>query len=385
MAKFDRSKFKATSTKKLVEQQGQSEEVLNNKNYAKTISTSDLDDGKHKFRIMPAHPGGDSFMQMKCVHFLPHEYEDKGKKKIGKKSIFNSKVHGNTPKDIVEEYLKFLEYILRQEDLDEATIKEKLDIAYGWGDHWKGGIKATVGWIMYAYMINGDSKKLIRLQVSDAQKKRIDEVAMIEDSDEPISTDPFTDPDTGRCIFIVKDSKAKDKKDIYKIDIDNSMDKKTLKANVYPLTDEMLEEFLEYDSLESMLVGSYKRSDFEMALEGLRLFDEDKGFGVFDYEEWGEVVEEISAYYPDEEEEEESTEEVEETDNSEEVEKIEEEEFEEEEEKEDETDQPKSKIKTDLPWEKDKNGGDIAKKIAERVGNKKISSRIGEMRKKLSK
>src|SRR5690606_5850023 len=71
-----------------------------------------------------------------------------------------------------------------------------------------------------------------------------------------------------------------------------------------PLTDEELENFSKLKPLSDIYVNVYKRSDFLLALEGLKRFDEEADdYNIFSYEAWQDKVEELSALYPEEEEE----------------------------------------------------------------------------------
>lgn len=59
-------------------------------------------------------------------------------------------------------------------------------------------------------------------------------------------------------------------------------------------------EWLEQQrSLAEQYIGSYRRKDFNLALEGLQRFDARNKYGVFDDPEFQKIVEEISGYYPE--------------------------------------------------------------------------------------
>ena len=97
MPKFDRSEFKATSLKSLVGENTRAG-YLN------------VNEGENKFRIFPAFPGEKTFIYEKSTSFLPRIVKDEssGEEEIKRKPVFNAKVHSNSSRDLVEEYIKYL-------------------------------------------------------------------------------------------------------------------------------------------------------------------------------------------------------------------------------------------------------------------------------------
>jgi len=300
----DRSKLKATNMSKLKDQ----EKELNKKiGKSSRVGFLDIDKGWNKFRIYPAHPDHESFIVASAMHWMPVELKDEDgeTKEIKRLPIFNSKVHGGTPKDIIEEYV---EYVKNKKTL-EIKDKTKLDKALYPLLNWKTGCKVTEAWILYADKYNESGEKEFgRLQITTGTKNKIEELTLTEGSDEPIIMDPFTDPDEGVAIILTYNPNAKDKnggkdlKNFYKVALESKKKGLTITMIPTPLTDSDVKNFLDQDSLSDVYVNSYKRKDFEKALRGCKILDEEHGYEAFEDDEWLKIVEEIDSYYPEDEE-----------------------------------------------------------------------------------
>lgn len=294
---FNRNQFKATQASALKEQ----EQSVNDMLYQKNRKYLRIEDGTNKIRFFPAHPGTSNFIYPKVVSWIPilvEKKDDKGNviKEIMKKPIFNSRVHGKTKKDLVEEYLKFVTLRITEEIQDETERNKKLFPV----NNFKGKYNLTnrSSWVAYVKKVNGDNSSdfgLIELTVGI--KSQMNTIANINDEDAPIAVDPFSHPDNGKQLKIYKNPKAEDKKKIYTCTL--------LWQPEYdsPLSDKELEEFMKFDSLESLFVNSFKRSDFEKQLEGLQIIDQECNFNIFSDDAWLDIVEEINGYYPEEAEE----------------------------------------------------------------------------------
>lgn len=315
--KFDRSKFKPTQVAAMKQADKDVEAVVKNRD----ASAGFIDikkDGSHKLRIYPPHPdgGGNLFVETKVVNWLkvsvPERDKEgnivndskngKAKMKIGSKPIFNSKVHGDTEKDVVEEYIKFAEKIAKENyPGDEKAQKEFLEPIYGGYNSKHDGIMPRTSWVMYVDKITDGSKAFGRVEIGKAVKQRLNAISASEGSNDPLGTDPFTDIVDGRAVIITYDSKATRSQDFYTTEIDSSFDKDTKMVNLYPLSDTDLDNFMKYPSLHSMFKNAYKKKDFDFAMEGLKNLDDEHKLGVFQYEEFLDICEEISNYYPEEE------------------------------------------------------------------------------------
>lgn len=312
---IDRSKFKSSVTSAVKQQDKEVESIV--KNRGENAEFLKIKDGNNKFRIFPYHPdgGGSVYAEAKVIHWLPGESaerddkgnivkDDKGNPKIRKtnKPIFNSKVHGDTSKDIIEEYISFAEKVSKEIYAKEDDRKAFLEPIIGNFNKKINGILAKSSWVIYANKIEGTTTTFGKLEIGKAVKFRLNAISATESSDEPLGTDPFTDINDGRAIIITYDKDAKKATDYYSTEIDSSFDKVTKQINLYPLTDEDLEKFEKFPSLASMFKKSYKRKDFDLALKGLKMFDDEHELGIFAYEGFLDIADEISGYYEESEE-----------------------------------------------------------------------------------
>lgn len=338
---FDRSKFKATQVATLKEQEAANKTANNNSDNDGRVPFHKIEEGTSKWRIMPAHPDSKSFMQPKQVHWLPQEvtYTKDGKEitEIKRRPIFNSRTHAGTSKDIIEEYINFVTKMVYEEVQDQDERKKRL---FNLTD-WKVGVRGRTTWIVYAQKIEGKAKTLGRLELPGLIKDKMNELAITEDqSDAVIQTDPFTDPDTGKAILITYDKTQKEPAKKYAATLEWRGD--------YKLTDGELEELMGADSLESIYKNSYKRKDFERALDGLRIFDEENGYNAFGHDDWLDICEHMDKMYPEEEE---GTEKAPKTSKAPQSTAKGVEDVDYEEEEEDAAHTPDTSSKGDLPWE----------------------------------
>lgn len=325
-----RSKFRATNVSTIKEKDQEIAESLGRKGKQYTEYLK-IEDGENLFRIYPPHPedmgGGDVFAEPKVVIFLPmlvEEKDDKGNvimergrpRLIEKnKSVFNSRIHGGLEKDLVEEYIKlalknFDEELERVQDPEEQLeIKDKIELIKGNFSKKIQGLKFNQSWVMYVEKIRGTEKKFGLLEIKPAVKNRLNELAVATDTaDSPIAMDPFTDPDEGRAIKIIYDSKAKQISDYYKTEIDSAFEKKNINGAIYnmprlfPLTDERLEEFIKETPLAQKFRNVFTQRDFQLQITGLEYFDNKHKLGIFNSPEFIEILEEISVTVPEDKE-----------------------------------------------------------------------------------
>lgn len=322
--KIDRSKFKSSSVAAMTSEDKKVDQVVRNKKVKADFHK--IKNGDNYHRIYPAHPdgGGTAYAEARVVHWLPAMVpvkDDKGNFKKGNddklvmqkgwKTVFNSKVHGNTPKDIVEEYISFVEKIAKDnypEAKDENKRIEFLVPVHGkYAKNSKDsvqGIMAKSSWILYTDEITGDPSSPVfvfgQLEIGKAVKQRLNAIAANEASSDPLGTDPYTDLEEGRAINIKYNKEATKPADYYTTDLYAPIIKNSGgKVQLFPLTDDRLDKFITYPSLASMFRGAYKKRDFDLALKGLKMFDDEHEFGVFGYDDFLATVEEIQAYYPE--------------------------------------------------------------------------------------
>lgn len=281
-----RAQLKATSIKKLQKQVDAENEMVGTSSSTEYLN---LEDGKTiKIRIFPAHPGQEEFYIAKKCYWLTFNTDD-GDTRRG--TVLDSKIHGGTKWDIVEEYVKWAKKRV-------GNDAEKLEALVGNGPK-SNSLNPQYTWLCYADRVNGDDQLRAKLwefkkMVRDAMNK----LAFSEDEDEVIEVDPFTDPDEGLPINVTyrKNPNKKKGENYYEVAFPK-------KVSARPLTDEEIEYFMTLKPL-SEVIYKYGMRDFERALEGLQNFDEGNEIGLFDDDDWLEHLEEIKAQYDAEEEEE---------------------------------------------------------------------------------
>ena len=283
-----RSQLKATSIKRLQKQIDSDNEMVGTGSSTEYLN---LEDGKTiKIRIFPGHPGQEDFYIAKKCYWLGFRTDD-GEERRG--TVLDSKVHGGTKYDVVEEYVKYAKKFI-------GNDADKLEALVGTGPK-SNSLNPQYSWLCYADRVNGDDQLRAKLwefkkMVRDAMNK----LAFSEDEDEVIEVDPFTDPDEGLPINVTyrKNPNKKKGENYYEVAFPK-------KVSARPLTDEEIEYFMSLKPL-SEVIGKYGMRDFERALEGLQNFDEDNEIGLFEDEAWLEHLEEIKAQYDADDEEDEA-------------------------------------------------------------------------------
>ena len=283
-----RSQLKATSIKRLQKQIDADNEMVGTGSSTEYLN---LEDGKTiKIRIFPGHPGQEDFYVAKKCYWLSFRTDD-GEERRG--TVLDSKVHGGTKYDVVEEYVKYAKKFI-------GNDADKLEALVGTGPK-SNSLNPQYTWLCYADKINGDDQLRAKIwefkkMVRDAMNK----LAFSEDEDEVIEVDPFTDPDEGLPINVTyrKNPNKKKGENYYEVAFPK-------KVSARPLTDEEIEYFMSLKPL-SEVIGKYGMRDFERALEGLQNFDEDNEIGLFEDDAWLEHLEEIKAQYDADDEEDEA-------------------------------------------------------------------------------
>lgn len=319
MGGFDRSKLKATalSTVKQQEKDQQTKRPSGGDGFDRSYHK--IDNGDNTFRIFPFHPdgGGSSFAEAKCVSFLSVRTQKRdqqgkpveGEFEVKRRPIFNSKVHGNLEKDLVETYLEVAKKIAIPNFVDGD--KEEFDRI------WKkivgmDGIKPQDTWVVYAAKLEAGKWNLGLLELKKTIKNQLTDLAAAF-SDNVQSPDPFTDPDEGIAVIINRSGEGL--KTEYKVTLQSEKikDKGRITESYIPtpLTDQQLEEWSKLDPLYKMYVNTFKRSDLEAQIDGLQRFDEElatkhkAAIAVLQYDEILNVIDELSELVPEDDEKEE--------------------------------------------------------------------------------
>lgn len=337
-SRFDRSKMKnRTSADELKASDKVLEDTVNTGQKGNYAGFLKIEGGKNVFLVYPSHEmiqqglsefadvevKPKSFIQPKQQWWLPREVDDKDQqgnvikdkkgnpvKKIINLPVYDARVHSSVKKDIVQTYIDFVKKNLEEEygtgkDAEKIVLDKMLPIYGRWTDNPSTRVASIIGkpsWIMYVKKVIGEERVFGRIEVGKAIKMRINELCSVEDSDDPISTEvnnPFIDLDDRRALVIKYNKDSKDPKLIYITEIDSSYDKETKQLNFYPLTDDEIEEFLKFPPLSKLYENPYTQKDFDNALEGLEIFDEQQEYGIFANQEFLDKAEELRELYPE--------------------------------------------------------------------------------------
>lgn len=248
-----------------------------------------LEDGRTiKIRIFPPHPGYEDFYIPKKSYWLTVTGNDGEPRRT---TVIDSRVHGGTKWDLVEEYVNWAKKKWSKD-------AERLEALIGTG--MVNSLNPSYSWLCYAdKVVEGEPLRAKLWEFKKMVRDSLNKLAFNEEEDEPIEVDPFTDVDEGLPILVkyLRSPNRKRGENYYEVNFP--------KKNVpRPLTDEEIEYFLSLKPLAEV-IPKYSMRDFERALEGLQIFDEENEMGLFDDDAWIEHVEEIRAQYENTEEEEE--------------------------------------------------------------------------------
>lgn len=281
-----RSQLKATSMKSLKKRIEQDDNMFG----AQKSEYLQLEDGKTvKIRIFPAHPGGEDFYVARKCYWLPLTGQD-GDTYRG--TVNDSRLHGGTRYDIVEEYIKYAKKKV-------GSDADKLEALVGTGPK-SNSLNPQFSWICYADVVRLDEELRAKLwEFKKMVRDQLNKLACSEDADEAIEVDPFTDPDEGQPVNVTYNKNPNKKKGENYYDVAFPA-----KSKARPLTDEEIEYFMKQKPLTEV-IGKYGIADFNRALDGLQNFDQENDIDLFEDEDWLEHLEEIKAQYDEDEQEEE--------------------------------------------------------------------------------
>lgn len=275
-----RDQFKPTSVKSLKKVAEEDEKMLG-------ISSNEylqLEDKKTiKVRIFPAHPGVESFYVRRKCYWLPFQRNDG---EMGRTSVNDSVIHGGTKYDLIDEYVKAAKKFINGDS-------EKLEAITG-----RDGLLPSYSWICYADKVQPDTELKAKLwEFRKVVRDALNRLTFTEDEDEAIETDPFTDIDEGLPVMVGYNKNPNRKKGENYYDVAFAK-----KPTPRPLSDAELEYFSTLKPLNEV-IGKYTMQDFDRALAGLQIFDEEHEIGLFDDDDWLEKVEVIRAQYDSDDDE----------------------------------------------------------------------------------
>lgn len=273
---YDRKQFQATSTKTLKKLKEEQDEMFGNE--GESTPTLEIKSGLNKIRLAPKFPGEKEFYHLYKRTWVPYEKEDGTMTKI---PIFDSKLHGGTKLDIIEEYVNFVKTKLMGVKGEEEKIKKVT--------HWKEGLVPTVYWKAYGWkLVKDQDPKFGFFEFKKSVRDELCSLSIIEDEDEAIDVDPFTDLEDGKPILLTYNPEAKKASDYYDV---------KLSKNSFPITDEMFEQLVSCKPISELSLGIYGIEDFEKALAGIRYYDADNEIDLCDDEEFEEIIFKVRSQY----------------------------------------------------------------------------------------
>lgn len=303
--KFDRSKFKKQSVEDLDSEVKQAKKTMRKGGKSYT-GYATVQKGKNTFRVVPSM--GKAYVACKMSKFRVEvpTYDENGNvtgKEVKDKNIFCADVHGPNllkGKDPIVLYCDYVRKKASEEYQDDAERRKFLNPIMGYkkGNKFVWGINPTLTYVCYVYQ---GSKDFARLQLYGTWMNRIKEISVEQSDDDTVSFDIFSQMEGAYPLVIIMGEDDKGKKTY---SLSAGVPKKGQSWDEFfeetAIPDEDMEYFLnEVPSLEEIYKDSYKAKDFEMALDGLKRFDEENNYDIFSDDEFLNEIEEMAAMLPD--------------------------------------------------------------------------------------
>ena len=306
-----RSKFKGAKLSKLKDVQKDAE--ANKKSFYENdgrVGFLSVDDGRNVFRIMPAHPDdkiGSPYLpcrrtMLKCEVEVYKDGEATGQTEVKNKYIFIATQHGGLERDPIELYIEYVRKRAEDEFSDKNDRQKFLAPITGWkgkDGKWNWGIIPGTSYVAYAVK-NG---VLGRIELWESWVKEMDKLSISEDPDDVMQIDPFSDPNEGAPLIITRGKNDKGKTEHTISKDEPSRAKRESWEDFFERTkvsDAHLEELIKQKPLSEMYGKDvYTTRDFDLALDGLRRFDEENKYNIFDNEEFLEELEKIQSQVPE--------------------------------------------------------------------------------------
>lgn len=303
--KFDRSKFKKQSIEDVEAEVKQAEKTMykGNKSYT---GFATVQKGKNVFRVVPAMGKAYVACKMSKLRVEVPTYDENGKvtgKEVKDKNVFCADIHGKNllkGKDPIVLYCDYVRKKASEEYQDDAERRKFLNPIMGYkkGNKFVWGINPTLAYVCYVYQ---GSKDFARLQLYGTWMKRIKEISVEMSDDETVSFDIFSQLEGAYPLVITMGEDDKGKK-TYSLSAGIPKKGQTwddfFEETVIP--DEDMEYFLnEVPTLEEIYKDVYSQKDFNMALDGLKRFDEENGYDIFADDGFLTEIEEMAALIPE--------------------------------------------------------------------------------------
>lgn len=303
--KFDRSKFKKQSVEDLDSEVKQAEKTMRKGGKSYT-GFATVQKGKNTFRVAPSMGKAYVACKMSKLRVEVPTYDENGNvtgKEVKDKNIFCADVHGRNllkGKDPIVLYCDYVRKKASEEYQDDTERRKYLNPIMGYkkGNKFVWGINPTLAYVCYVYQGNKD---FARLQLYGTWMNRIKEISVEQSDDDTVSFDIFSQMEGAYPLVITMGEDDKGKKTY---SLSAGIPKKGQSWDEFfeetAIPDEDMEYFLnEVPSLEEIYKDSYRTKDFEMALDGLKRFDEENNYDIFSDDEFLNEIEEMAAMLPD--------------------------------------------------------------------------------------
>jgi len=313
MSEFNRGAFKGAKLSSLKEEKKQAESKSNVTNSSGRANFLTIDSGENVFRILPPHkPEEPPYRALRTAWLdcqVP-EYDDNGnatgKETIKRKRIFIATVHGTDKdgnsmrNDPVEAFIKYAWKNANNMFSNKDDRKSYMSPINGYMDK-KGkfvpGISPSTNYVFYAVKDGA----IGRLELYKSMVDVMEQYNISADSDDnPLETDIFSDPDEGVSLIITYNDKAERGKKY--IVGKREMTKKFKYLDEFyaseRVPDSILQELQTKQSLTELYVNTYSLKDFDFALDGLKRFDEQHKYGIFDNPDFINEISEIKEMLP---------------------------------------------------------------------------------------
>lgn len=305
--KFDRSKFKKQSVEDLDSEVKQAEKTMRKGGKSYT-GFATVQKGKNTFRVAPSIGKAYVACKMSKLRVEVPTYDENGNvtgKEVKDKNIFCADVHGRNllkGKDPIVLYCDYVRKKASEEYQDDTERRKYLNPIMGYkkGNKFVWGINPTLAYVCYVYQGNKD---FARLQLYGTWMNRIKEISVEQSDDDTVSFDIFSQMEGAYPLVITMGEDDKGKKTY---SLSAGIPKKGQSWDEFfeetAIPDEDMEYFLnEVPSLEEIYKDSYRAKDFEMALDGLKRFDEENNYDIFSDDEFLNEIEEMAAMLPEDE------------------------------------------------------------------------------------
>lgn len=303
---INRNMFKKTEVSKVKDNVHKAEKTMYRNNNSEYVNFAKVEDGKNIFRVLPSKTGR-AYIPCKTTKLKVYQ-EIKGKDGAGTgkyewkdKNLFTSDIHGAAAfggRDLLDTYIRYVNEAASEiEDKDEKTRFLSPITGYRKSGTWVWGIKPVLNYI--CYVLQGSD--IYKLQLTTKQVKEMTDISVDLTEGDGLSTDVFSDPEEGYPLCITK-QKDDNGKTVMKVSAqqmtrqDKNLEEFFEKNRV---PDAVLEKLAKLPTLEELYENVYTKREFDWTLDALKEFDRQKGYDVFENEDFLAEVEELEALCPE--------------------------------------------------------------------------------------